>query len=355
MKKYNEDDYIYDLLDIMDKDELFTLNMEKINVYEHKIKSDKIKYRVKNQIKENTFKKQSKFTRFKKSFIVCAVLFLAIIGVGLGSEISNTNKFKNTETINEFGADINKEAFDKYSVNVNKKVSDNGIDIMIKSVLVNSKNMWIKYYISSDKFDFSKDGDILSGFDNIIDFKLSINNKEAIYKGGSFQSIDNNTLECIQTVDITGIDFKDTANVSFSKDTIGSYTGEWKIDFDIKVQDIALETKEYKVGKTFILGDSIYRIQSVVVDPIQTTVNYKSFGKFSERMELKVLNEKGIELQQIGGESSSRFFMGKGSWEFSSLNISENELTIIPERLIKNENWEVVKTLKEKEIKVNLK
>ena len=354
MKKYNEDDYIYDLLDIMDKDELFTPNMEKINVYKHNIKSDKIKYRVKNQIKENTFEKRSRFTRFKKSFIACAILLLAIIGVFTGAGISNANKFKNTETNNSYGYELSGDALDKYSTDVNKKASSNGIDIMISSVLVDNKEMWIKHYISSQKFDFSKDN-WFDEFQDTLDFKLSINNKEAIYKGGSFQSIDNNTLECIQTVDITGIDFKDTANVSFSKDAIGSYTGKWKIDFDIKIQDIALETKEYKVGKTFILGDSIYRIQSVVIYPLKTTVYYKSFGKSSERMELKVLNEKGIELQQIGGESSGRFFMAKGSWEFSSLNISENELTIIPERLIKNENWEVVKTLKGKEIKVNLK
>lgn len=357
MKKYNEDDYIYDILDIMDKDELFTPNMEKINVYEHNIKSDKIKYRVKNQIKQNTFKKSSRFTRFRKSFIAAAVLLLAIIGVFTGAGISNANKFKNTKTNNSYGHEFSSDALDKYSKDINKSVSSNGIDIIIKSVLIDSKNMWIRYYISSDKFDFSKNGDILSGFDNIIDFKLKLNNKDVFFNGGSTGKVDDKTIEYIQCIDIAEmkLNLKDAINIDFSTEKVSSYSGNWNINFDVKFPDIALETKKYKVGKTFILGDSIYRIQSVVVDPIQTTVNYKSFGKFSERMELKVLNEKGIELQQIGGESSGRFFMAKGSWEFSSLNISENELTIIPERLIKNENWEVVKTLKGKEIKVNLK
>lgn len=356
MKKYNEDDYIYDVIDMVGQDEIFNSEMEKINVYEHNIKSDKIKSKVKNQIKQNTFKKSSRFTKFRKSFIACAVLFLAVIGVGVGSEISNVDKFKNAETINEFGVDISKEAFEKYSVDVNEKVSSNGIDIMINSILLDSKNMWVKYYISSDKFDFSKDGDISSEVEGVIDFKLKLNNKDVFSTGGSLDKADNKTVEYIQYIDIDDVDLnlKEAVNVDFFTEKVGKYTGDWKINFNVKIKDISLETKEYKVGKTIILNQNIYRIQSVVIDPIQTTVYYKSFGRFNERVEMKVLNKNGKELGFMGASYSGRFFMGKGDWEFSSLNITGDELTIIPEVPVKNKSGELIKTLKGKEIKVNL-
>lgn len=361
MKRHNNDDYIYDMLD-----DLELGNMEEINNYESDIKADKIKIEVLSKIKSSEHNEQKDsiskkhktiFQKFKKSTIVAAVFFLAIIGSFTSSQISRANKIENNTTIEAYGIEINKDALMKYSTKVDQTISDKDIDIKIGNVLIDGNAIWFDYEISSKKFHF-KDNQWTQGqeMDNVFSFDIKLNDKETKNKGGGSTGgvIDKNTLQINRTIDIRDMNLKGNVKVDFSCTQIGNEKGNWSTSFNVEAKDILEETKEYKVGKIFKLGNSIYRISSIVVDPIQTSVYYASFGGNKGMIDLKLSNENKQETSSISGGYEGKFLMGEGFARYSSANVIGDKLIITPEIPIRDGNGEIVKSIKAKEIIINL-
>lgn len=353
MKDYKDDQYIYDALDLIDLDDLNGVYKE-----EEKGDSELIKLKVMEKINvngkvEEGEAKKKVYFRWKKPVMAAAFALVIATSVFMGGEISSANRIHENTSVEAYGMEINKEALEKYSTDVNKIVTDRGVNLNIKNVLIDGNVIWINYEIYSEKYNFTT-GVWPKEMDGL-EFNIKVNGKEVTIREGQSADIKNkNTFKFTQSMELTDIDIKGNVDVEISTNQIGNDKGEWKANFTVDAKDIVSETKEYKVGKIFVFDKVLYRIKSIVINPIQTTLYYSSFGKSDSMLLLDMLNEHNEEIWMTGGEEHGKFFMKSGKIKYSSAKVKGDTLKLVVQKTKGLETGESVKDGKSKEIEIKI-
>ncbi|KMT21809.1 DUF4179 domain-containing protein [Clostridium cylindrosporum] len=352
-KREYSDNYIYDILDNLDLNEIpvekeseaqeCNINSIKSNVLE------KIKPEVKS---ESNIVKRAKL-KWSRYVVAASIFLVAILGVFIGGEVSKARISHKDNSTWEYGMDIDRDALRKYSTSLNKVVTDKGININIKNILVDGTAIWINYEVSSDKFNFSHDKWQSEGFE-FPELEVKVNGVSIGPGGLGADLIDKHTLNIMQELEVKNIEVNGELSVDFSTKEVMGVKGNWSTSFKVDAKDILAETKEYKVGKIFYIDKSIVMIKSLAISPIQTTIYYNAIGIRNERVDLIVKNENGLELTPLGSGYSGKFFRGSGEVKFSSGHIKGDTLILTPQIHILTKNGMETKLNERKVIKVNI-
>ncbi|MDU4936063.1 MAG: DUF4179 domain-containing protein [Peptostreptococcaceae bacterium] len=210
----------------------------------------------KSKIKKN-FRKSIKKNKSYKKYIVAASILLVSMCL-LNKNVVSYAK----ELIDDITYSISKvlgigSDLEEYTNIINKSVSKNGLEVSISEVILNNDEMIFTYIVRSDK----KLERI--GYPSVDISSISINNKEISgLGGGSGKQIDEYTTKNVLSFTLVGIEEDELKGevdirVSFDKATLDNdrvIKGPWNFEFKADGKQLALDTEEIKINKTYELG-----------------------------------------------------------------------------------------------------
>ena len=210
----------------------------------------------KSKIKKN-FRKSIKKNKSYKKYIVAASILLVSMCLLNKNVVSYAKELIDdiTYTISKalgIGSDL-----EEYTHIINKSVSKNGLEVSISEVILNNDEMIFTYIVRSDK---KLEG---IGYPSVDISSISINNKEISgLGGGSGKQIDEYTTKNVLSFTLVGIEEDELKGevdirVSFDKATLDNdkvIKGPWNFEFKADGKQLALDTEEIKINKTYELG-----------------------------------------------------------------------------------------------------
>ncbi|MBE1446754.1 DUF4179 domain-containing protein [Paenibacillus sp. OAS669] len=217
----------------------------------------------------------------------------------------------------------------EYKTTVGQTVSDNGIDVRLDEVLIDTGRLIISSTFHSDKINLE---DALSPFPSVY-----INGKDVMKNGGGGNGnkakIDDNTYSFISSVNLNGTTIEGDLEIRIvykDLDFAGNepaHKGNWGFTLHTSAEKLLGDTRTIAIDRSFSLdnGQQI-RIEAMELSPISTTIHYH------------ILNGKDLDvLFQVTGSDGSRLIpvsavtMSQNSHiRFSKLPEDLPSLTVVP-------------------------
>lgn len=312
------------------KNDFDMLNEVVIDMTEHEncvelnyIERKRIKKRIKNKLRN-----KKPFQGRSAVVVVCASLLL-YAGIQTDAKAAFYGIASNIPIVRgilEIFVGESEQQIADYKTTVGQTVSDNGVDVRLNEVLLDTGRLIISSTFQSNTINLEE---VLSPFPTVY-----LNGNEVLRNGGGNKTkIDDKTYSFISAVNLgdTAIEgeldiqivYKDLQFLKKGK----HHAGNWGFTLQTSAERILGDTRTILINKSFLLenGQEI-QISNLELSPVSTRINYKILNGYDSDVLFQVQDSDGTQLEPVSATTLSE----NSHIRFPKLNKQITKITVTP-------------------------
>lgn len=322
---------IYEILNDIDIDEK---EFEEDNVTE----ADKC--RVKLNLRKAIAKK--KLSGKRKAAVAASIIFLigfSIIAVkpALAKGIQIINNLFNKSLVS-----VNEQYKDYIDV-IGKTKSDKGIDVTLESVIADDNGLFLNFIVKNNNEKIKDNFPFIPMWLKVNGERLSTGG------GGSWESIDNNTIRVLEDINWSLYNKNDKMNIDIDIDWLFGKKGNWGVSFFVDKSKLAKNTIQYNINKKIEINEIKGEIDNVIVSPLTISINgtgdINKYVEAEHYVDFIAFDDKGSGLLWNGSGNEGKGNSYKWSTHFINTENSKS-VTIIPVYIMTNEKVKKLPSVK---------
>lgn len=322
---------IYEILNDIDIDEK---EFEEDNVTE----ADKS--RVKLNLRKAIAKK--KLSGKRKAAVAASIVFLigfSIIAVkpALAKGIQIINNLFNKSLVS-----VNEQYKDYIDV-IGKTKSDKGIDVTLESVIADDNGLFLNFIVKNNNEKIKDNFPFIPMWLKVNGERLSTGG------GGSWESIDNNTIRVLEDINWSLYNKNDKMNIDIDIDWLFGKKGNWGVSFFVDKSKLAKNTIQYNINKKIEINEIKGEIDNVIVSPLTISINgtgdINKYVEAEHYVDFIAFDDKGSGLLWNGSGNEGKGNSYNWSTHFINTENSKN-VTIIPVYIMTNEKVKKLPSVK---------